>query len=102
MSTQKNDGGPAFPTGFLTEGGNAGGLSMRDWFAGHESLAEWDRADGTMPTKMGELLAGEPMPSIGWENDPIAMLRWEAKWRAALKYIRADAMFAEKRRREAP
>lgn len=40
-------------------------MTLRDWFAGQESLVEWDTPDA-VPAK--------------------------AQWRAALKYIRADAM----------
>ena len=32
MSAQ-NDGGRAFPTGFISNGGNAGGMSLRDYLA---------------------------------------------------------------------
>lgn len=28
-------------------------------------------------------------------NNPMAWIVWEAKWRAAMRYIRADAMIAQ-------
>jgi hypothetical protein len=37
MSIEKDDGGPAYPTGGITVGQNEilfSGLSIRDWFAG--------------------------------------------------------------------
>lgn len=68
-------------------------MSLRDWFAGKETLMEWDNPDAVMSEKMAIALAG-PKPEGGWSNNPIGMLQWEAKWRSALKYIRADAMLA--------
>ena len=69
-------------------------MSLRDYFASKEQLHELDNGITFMSPKMGEALAGEKMPEAGWSKDPIAMCKWEAKWRAALKYIRADAMLA--------
>ncbi len=103
MSTL-NDGGPAFPV--RPEFGEwkaspQNGMSLRDWFAGRETLAEWDRSsDAVMPYRFAELLAGERKPEKTWDEDPIAWFRFEAKWRAALRYIRADAMVAERERKE--
>lgn len=76
------------------------GASLRDFFAAAESIAEWDDNDAVISTKLSEALAGEKMPSSGWAGDPLEMLRFEAKWRAALKYIRADAMLAERAKRK--
>ena len=93
----KNDGGPAFPTSGWQDGSKTPlGMSLRDWFAGNETLAEWDCPEASAPHKMCEALAGRPKPANGWacntHDEYIDMLRWEADWRAALKYIRADAM----------
>lgn len=70
MSTP-HDGSNAFPT-------------LRDYLAAHETLSDVD-----VTTGMAELLAGEPMPK---RSDSLAWLCWDAKWKAALRYIRADAM----------
>ena len=34
MNTDKSNGGPAFPTAFLSQGPHEYGMSLRDWFAG--------------------------------------------------------------------
>lgn len=75
-------------------------MSLRDWFAGHESLADWDNMEAVMKTEMAEALAGRKQPGHGWAcatpKEFLAMLQWEADWRAALKYLRADAMLKAK------
>jgi hypothetical protein len=86
--------GPEFPPGHS-------GMTLRDWFAGQERLAEWDRPESIPGKEMCEALAGEPQPKDGWRGDMIKMLKWEAKWRSALKYIRADAMLAEREKGKA-
>lgn len=97
MSETINTGGPAFPRGQDPWGECNNGMSLRDYFAAKETLAEWDHPEAVVSQSMGEALAG-PRPQHGWScKDPeqwIAMLRWEAAWRSALKYIRADAMIA--------
>jgi hypothetical protein len=99
VSTPK-DGGPAFPCLRELDGGiYETGMSLLDWFAAHETLSEWDSGDAIMSDKMATALAGEPKPEGGWGGDPLAMLKWEAKARSALKYIRAEAMLAEHERR---
>lgn len=116
MTTQK-DGGPAYPSkvtykdwipappdgpdtirhGTVTK--DHPGMSLRDWFAGQETLGEFDNPEACIGEKAATALAGEPKPQGGWAEDPLGMLRWEAKWRAALKYIRSDAMLAERDRK---
>jgi hypothetical protein len=102
MSAQ-NDGGPAFPTvpknhGYDESQGTGSGpeMTLRDWFAGKENLSEWDDQEAIPSKSMIEALAGYPQPTHGWscstQSEWIAMLTWEADWRSALKYIRADAM----------
>ena len=78
-----NDGGPAFPSACDD------GMTLRDYFAANEKLTEWDGPEAIMPTSMAELLTGSPKP-----DSVIELFKWEAEWRAALKYIRADAMIA--------
>ena len=101
-----NDGGPVFPAGMVVTPNNGlvptsavtdeTGMSLRDWLAAHERLAEWDSGDAVMRTEMAEALAGRKQPGHGWAcatpEEFLEMLQWEADWRAALKYIRADAM----------
>ncbi len=86
MSTP-HDGGNAFPNSYECEDGELithHGMTLRDYLAAHETLNDVD-----VTTEMAELLAGEPMPK---RSDSLAWLRWDAKWKAALRYIRADAM----------
>lgn len=108
MSTE-HDGGPAFPvpsvgTGDPRDGMTRGsdGMTLRDYFAGQETLAEWDNPGADPSFSMCEALAGQPRPSHGWVCKSgvewLAMFRWDAKWRAALKYIRADEMIAARQK----
>lgn len=93
MTDKINDGGPAFP-GWKDTPDHESGMSMRDYFAAHETLPDFSQE--LLEKHIAEALAG-PMPEGGWggKQPPEhyrAMLAWEAKWRAELKYIRADAM----------
>jgi len=86
MSTP-HDGGNAFLNSYECEDGELithHGMTPRDYLAAHETLNDVD-----VTTEMAELLAGEPMPK---RSDSLAWLRWDSKWKAALRYIRADAM----------
>lgn len=86
MSTP-HDGGNAFLNSYECEDGELithHGMTPRDYLAAHETLNDVDVTMGML-----ELLAGEPMPK---RIDSLAWLRWDAKWKAALRYIRADAM----------
>ena len=71
----------------------ATGMSLRDWFAGHESLA--DCAD--ISPRAIEALIGRPMAKFA--DDPIQYLRDEAEGLANLKFLRADAMLAARERK---
>jgi hypothetical protein len=105
MSTQ-NDGGPAFPETRWDDKTRQEvqwcGMTLRDWFAGKENLSEWDDQESIPSKSMAEALAGYQQPTHGWscstQSEWIAMLTWEAKWRSALKYIRADAMLKARNR----
>jgi len=89
-----NDGGPAFPVHPNMDNAELQGMSLRDWFAGQEQLCDFNNPEALIPASAGNALAGEPMPEGGFSKDIIGTLKWEAKWRAALRYIRADAMIA--------
>ena len=96
-----NDGGPAFPSpdtvhpsGQVQYG--SFGMTLRDFLASRESLSEWYTTDGRGPTQgLAELLAGCKQPAAGGDaHNQMEWLIFEAKWRAAVKYLRADAMIA--------
>ena len=99
MTNQINDGGPAFPTQATatttrtdtvqpvqTHYGSTPGMTLRDYFAAAETLDEEHLTiDGAVA------LAG-PKPEGDWKTNTIEWYKWEAKWRAELRFIRADAM----------
>lgn len=96
MSGSK-DGGPAFPLQSLAEPNSeiAWGMSLRDWFAGQETLADFDSPEASVPKWAAEALVGRQRPdhlNVTKAENWIELLKWEAEWRAAIKYIRADAM----------
>ena len=61
-------------------------IPLRDVFACHEVVK-----DDNYPSALKAALAGPP-PSGGWQTNPEQWMRWEADWRARIRYIRADAM----------
>ena len=83
------DGGPAFPD---PQRLGAYGMSLRDWFAGQP--VDMVSFEGAGPHQ--EALVGRPCPS--WQDDPLGFLQWSADWEAAWRYMRADAMLAERER----
>ena len=96
MSAKPKGGGPAFPIPiFPGEGwdsekdGSPNGIDLRDWFAAQEEVGP--------STDYGwallEAIAG-PRPTESSAADPLVWFEWENKWRAAIKYARADAMLA--------
>lgn len=92
-----NDGGHAFPipinpgeTWNSEKHGNPNGMTIRDYFAAHEiiSFDELGYSDKAA-------LAGESPEREVSETDEQFIrryVRWDAEWRSALKFIRADAM----------
>ena len=91
MSSQINDGGPAFPSppsqysnGFYSTGN---GMTLRDYFAAAETLD--DLEDLNMA---GAVALAGPKPEGDWSSNPIEWLKWDARWRAEVRFIRADAM----------
>lgn len=99
MSTNTNDGGPAFPTmtydqvaasnGIGISVTDHPGMTLRDYFAVKvEGLAD----DVTL--EYAEVLAGRKRPDVV-HGSPENILEWVLFWAdadAALRYIKADAM----------
>lgn len=89
MSNQISNGGPAYPgMTYISWNGekNPEGMTLRDYFAASETLDEEHLTiDGAVA------LAG-PKPEGDWKTNPIEWYKWEAKWRATVRFIRADAM----------
>ena len=67
------------------------GMSMRDYFAA-ALPDEVDAEAGDYTDTVKAALLGRPCPSL-MEN-PLAVLEFEAEFRARWRYIRADAMLA--------
>lgn len=86
--TSINDGGPAFPNNDQ-HGCAYSGMTLRDWFAGQETLADYDHPDSwdnyakTLRSFNGEY------PDT---KDNLAICIWEFEARAKMKLARADAM----------
>ncbi len=69
------------------------GMSLRDYFAAAEKID----AEEEWTVQQMESLVG-PSPAGGIKSPE--WLLWEARWRAALRYMRADAMLAAREREE--
>jgi len=82
----RDDDVPAFPQNSLSSQNR--GMSLRDWIA-----AQPDITGSTLMInkEQGEALAG-PRP-----DDPLGSYRWQCEVLAALRYIAADAMIAERK-----
>jgi hypothetical protein len=68
-------------------------ISLRDQFAAREVIND----EEGWPHVMCEVLAG-PRPAGSWSTNVMEWIVWTARWRAAARYIRADAMIAESKR----
>ena len=93
---KSNDGGPAFPKIVEDIGGtvqSVGGMSLRDWFAGNEPIG--DAMDGLSIATL-EILTGLTRPDGRWDSNPIGWFEFHAAAESRIKYIRADAMLAER------
>lgn len=90
MSQQINDGGPAFPLQSIGPEFQPGysGMTMRDYFAAAEKLEDLDE---TCISDIAVTLAG-PIPTGNWRTNTVEWIKWKAKWRAEMRFIRADAM----------
>ena len=84
--TARDNGGPAFPQNSLSNHNR--GMSLRDWFAGQPDIAG---STLMIAKEQGEALAG-PRP-----DDPLGSYKWQCQVLAALRYIAADAMIAERK-----
>ena len=90
--SEKYHGGPAFPIPLnpgVSYGGHApcDGMTLRDYFAAAETLDDLEHL-----TMEGAVALAGPKPEGNWSTNPIEWRKWEAKWRAAVRFIRADAM----------
>ena len=94
MST-KDTGGPAFPLPitrdpdggiFDPRGYGADGISARDYFAAWANIGNVDE----LTQSKGNELLQRLCPS--WQTDLRGCLVWWADYRAAMRYIEADAM----------
>ena len=91
MNEPQNDGGPAFarPSVEITDNErNYGqtGMSLRDYFAAHETLS--DCLDAA--SNFWSVILGRPMTS--WQENPSEYISDECEARAKLRLMRADAM----------
>ena len=86
MSQPIDDGGPAFP--HETSLGYHHGMTLRDYFAAAEKLEDLDE---TCISDIAVALAG-PIPTGNWRTNTVEWIKWKAKWRAEMRFIRADAM----------
>ena len=83
-----NNGGPAFPVAVPTEFQFAeAGMTLRDWFA-----ANVDGLSEDASPEYCESLVGRPLPE-GFAHDA---MQWWAEADAAFRYLKADAMLAER------
>ena len=93
----KNTGGPAFPESGLSGMPNGefiygrAGMAMRDYFAANLPSDD-DEDDFGIEIKVA--LVGRHCPL--WSVDALGCLAWIAEWRAKWRYMRADAMLAER------
>jgi len=66
---------------------NPEGMTLRDYFAAAETLDDLEHL-----LMAGAVALAGPKPEGDWSTNPIEWLKWEAKWRAEARFIRADAM----------
>ncbi len=89
--TQIDDGGTAFPAQD-NYNGHFPGMSLRDWFAGQETLSDYDHPDSWKHySVMLEAVNGVPPD---FKTEPLGYFKWECEARAKIKLMRADAMIA--------
>lgn len=96
MSAPIDDGGPAFPIPASESNYYQEGMSLRDWLAGQEQISD----ESYSWPELCIALAG-PCPKWGRDANPLEWFAWENKWKAAVRYARADAMLAARSNRAA-
>lgn len=69
--------------------GAPSGITLLDWFAVQERLEDFNGPDVEIPYKVYETLGGS---AGGWDEDPLGMAERDARTRARLRYMRAEAM----------
>ena len=102
MSAIPNDGGSAFPFGQISEltgqpinGFFDPGMTLRDWFAGQETLSDYDHPEAWKAYHIAMEVVNGPHPDPG--TDPLGYHKWECEARAKVKLTRADAMLAARK-----
>ena len=109
IPTPIDDGGLAFPAAIIARQAdgeimsghdfNVGGMTLRDHFAAQETLSDFDTSETSIALCVSEALAGYSVPVrvVGSRAYALKWAAWNAKWRATLRYIRADAMIAARK-----
>lgn len=97
MISPIDDGGPAYPHApYALDGRHwsdgSQGMSLRDWLAGQEKVDTNEEFEWVLC----EALAG-PRPHGTYQSNPLEWFAWDNKWKAAVRYARADAMLAARK-----
>jgi hypothetical protein len=71
------------------------GMELRDYFA---AAIQMDLDGAELAQELKEALVGMPCPN--YDESPLGYLRFEADFRAAWRGMQADAMIAERNKRE--
>lgn len=90
--TEKNNGGPAFPI-LEAHGANSGmpGMTLRDYFIAHIGDENQAGDEFDFSAFIKSEIVGRPSPVLNKEG-PLAVLQFEADFRAKWRVMRADAM----------
>lgn len=91
MST-KDNGGPAFPCELSTR---FQGMTLRDYFAAKADISSDIESDGCIYQRLAIALMGGDLPP-SWDNDFFEARIWWARAESRLRYMKADAMLAER------
>jgi hypothetical protein len=93
MMDEKPDGGPAFPNPALANeacsfSSDVTGMTLRDWFAGHQHITDEELSEAKATQIMGD-------ECPRWSPDTAGdCIKWWVMAEARLRYIKADAMIA--------
>ena len=88
----KDNGGPAFPTDRVLQ---ASGMTLRDYFAAKADISSDIESDGCIYQRLAIALMGGDLPP-SWDNDFFEARIWWARAESRLRYMKADAMIAER------